>query len=153
MARTRIVSAAALFGSLTLALACAAAPLAAAAETGDYPALWRAAAEAAVGFAVVELHRQPAQSLAQSAGACQQEWTRLDHAVVGLIAADPPDDWIALHWKILPLFEELDTAAAVICEGEAKGDADEVASGWAWMRSVQNMIATTLANLPATVRP
>jgi hypothetical protein len=99
-----------------------------------YGALWRDAAVALVGFARVGTDSAGATDLAARAPGWRRERDRFEAALVQLIKSTPPAELTALHWKLLPLHEELLAALSTVVKAAEAGDRDAVVVGWAWVR-------------------
>jgi hypothetical protein len=111
--------------------------------TGAYGDRWRDVAQAAADFSTVELKH----GAAATAAACAKQAARLDDAVAALVATPPPPEFTRFHWTLRPLFEEMSTAARVVCDGRAANNPNQVAAGWAWLESVREVLVRTLPTL------
>jgi hypothetical protein len=107
----------------------------------EYAALWREASSALVSFATVSTAAPSGRAgWARLAPGWRRERDRFEAAVVRLIKTVPPAGLTALHWKLLPLHEELVAALSTIADGAEHGDGEAVALGWTWARQALAMI-------------
>ena len=136
-----LLFAALLFAGPFAVLLAAAGANPAAAANADYDQTWSEASAAVVTFAAASF-----DSAGTDAKAVHRETAeRHGDALAQLSAKLPPPGYAAMHWRLLTLHDEIDSAMTMVVDSEERDDDAGAQAGWlAFGRAVRGLNHATV---------